>query len=605
MMEVSFKYRWRVTVLILSVTLSQCYALKCNPSDKKALLEFSAGFTGPAIFETWKAGTDCCQWWGVNCTTTGRVQELRIFNRFTPGPVAMAERNTSYKGVVGATLGDLSELRVLELSSIMFNAPMPTTFDKLKKLEELRMYLNNFTGSLSPSIGGATSLKLFTFDGRPYFPPSGFVPAPIPSTFCQLTKLRTLELTTVGFTGKIPPCFCKLVQLTHLHLYESNLQGEVPSCIGETVQNLESLQLTSNKLTGPIPATLGRLKKLQTLYLGQNRFTGSIPPEIGNLLSLKNLNLGSNSLTGSIPAWLGRLSELQSLDLSNNLFTRFPSELGKLVKLQYLSLSTNKLQGNLPSEIGNCGSGIADDWSSLYIDISNNRLSGSIPDVFGSGKIWSFNASNNLFTGGFPLSLAMVGTVDVSHNLLWYLKQVGRLPASPVMIRLYLQNNRFSGPVPTWFTELMTRAEHLSEVDISVNKFTGSVPMALFGSFGLWRSNASYNSFNGSLPTELFRSGLGFLDLSHNRVSGPIASGFFSSLLESMFQLDLSFNALSGPLPQNSGDFTALNYLDLSDNNLSGKVPASVEKIPTLQFLDLAHNKFTGRVPSKRPPPPP
>ncbi|KAL2611796.1 hypothetical protein R1flu_023488 [Riccia fluitans] len=199
----------------------------------------------------------------------------------------------------------------------------------------------------------------------------------------------------------------------------------------------------------------------------------------------------------------------------------------------------------------------------------------------------------------------MVGTVDVSHNLLWYLKQVGSLPPSPVMIRLYLQNNRFSGPVPTWFTELTTRAEHLSEIDISVNEFTGSVPTVLFGSFGLWRSNASYNSFSGSLPTELFRSGLGFLDLSHNRVSGHIASGFFSSLLESMFQLDLSFNALSGPLPQNSGDFTALNYLDLSDNNLSGKVPASVEKIPTLQFLDLAHNKFTGRVPSKRPPPPP
>ncbi|KAL2611793.1 hypothetical protein R1flu_023485 [Riccia fluitans] len=598
-MELSYKRWWEVITLILSVYLSACHAQECNANDRKALLEFKAGFVASDFFfGSWKPGTNCCKWNFVNCTRSGRVQALTIDNQFARhGPSSVGERNTSYKGVVGATLGDLSELRTLELSMIYFNGPMPNTFNKLKKLEQLEIRWNNFSGSLSPSIGGATSLKTLRVDGQSIFWSSpGLRPAPIPSSFCQLRNLETLGLTSFLLTGKFPECFCRFNHLTDLQLSDNKLDGPIPSCIASNLGKLVTLDFSQNRFAGSIPTSLSRLTSLQRLSLNQNKLSGNIPVGIGNLAHLQVLSLANNSLSGAIPPAIGNLAELNFLDLSVNLLTRIPPELGKLVKLGIVSLSNNKLSGRLPPEIGKCGS----QQFGIFFDISYNRLSGSIPDVFGSGNFSIFFASNNLFTGGFPLTLAMVGNVDLSRNFLSDLKAVSTLPPAPTIAYLNLGNNLLSGTVPSWLKDLVAGAKDLKTVDISVNKFTGPVPAIFLEN--LWNFNASYNWLTGNLPN-VSTSGIGLLDLSHNRVSGPITSKFIGTLLNTTFQLDLSFNQLSGPLPANSGDFLYLNYLDLSDNKLTGKVPASIEKIPTLSYLDLSHNRFTGRVPSIRPPP--
>lgn len=45
--------------------------------------------------------------------------------------------------------------------------------------------------------------------------------------------------------------------------------------------------LQNNAISGPIPATIGKLEKLQTLDLSNNAFSGAIPSSLG---ALKNLN---------------------------------------------------------------------------------------------------------------------------------------------------------------------------------------------------------------------------------------------------------------------------------------------------------------------------
>ncbi|KAL2622869.1 hypothetical protein R1flu_003074 [Riccia fluitans] len=573
---------------------------QCDANDSEALLEFRAGFipTG-SFFDTWIAGTDCCQWKGVNCTSSGRVQGLTVDELYAHrGPSPIAERNASYEGEVGASLADLSELRTLDLILILFDGPMPNFFDKLYKLEQLTLQYNNFSGSLSPSIGGATSLKTLRVDGQAFswsFP--GLSPAPIPPKFCQLKNLQTLVLNSFLITGKFPECFCQFGQLTDLELTSNNLEGVIPSCIGSSLGKLQTFSLSSNKFVGPIPTTLGRLANLQTLSLDQNKLVGNIPPAIGSLATLQSLSLTNNSLSGPIPAALGNLGELNFLELSLNSLTRIPPEIGKLVKLSLINLSGNKLQGRLPPEIQNIGS---QEGFGIFFDISNNRLSGPIPDIFSSGYISLFFASNNLFTGGFPLSLGMVGNIDLSNNLLSDLRPVGTLPPAPKTYFLNLGNNRLSGPVPSWLENFVASSAELSIIDISVNKFTGPLSAVFFEH--VLNFNASYNMFTGEIPV-VASSTLSFLDLSHNGISGPITSTFIGSLLNTTVQLDLSFNELSGPLPANSGDFLALNYLDLSDNMLTGEVPASVENITSLSYLDLSDNQFTGNVPSKRPPP--
>ena len=46
---------------------------------------------------------------------------------------------------------------------------------------------------------------------------------------------------------------------------------------------LEGVWLSSNQLTGTVPAWLGSLTNLEHLYLNVNRLTREIPAELGNL----------------------------------------------------------------------------------------------------------------------------------------------------------------------------------------------------------------------------------------------------------------------------------------------------------------------------------
>jgi hypothetical protein len=115
------------------------------------------------------------------------------------------------------------------------------------------------------------------------------------------------------------------------------------------------LNLSANRLTGPIPPELGKLTSLVQLNLSDNRLTDPIPPELGNLSSLRwALDLSANQLTGPIPPELGKLSLLDVLNLSANRLTGpIPPELGKLSRLRSLSLANNQLAGPIPESFTN------------------------------------------------------------------------------------------------------------------------------------------------------------------------------------------------------------------------------------------------------------
>ncbi|MDE2763783.1 MAG: Ig-like domain-containing protein [Gemmatimonadota bacterium] len=82
---------------------------------------------------------------------------------------------------------------------------------------------------------------------------------------------------------------------------------------------VDTLDLSSNSLTGWIPRDVAALSSLERLSLDGNGLTGEIPSELGDLSRLGHLSLRFNSLTGEIPHELRDLSNLNRLHLDNKI----------------------------------------------------------------------------------------------------------------------------------------------------------------------------------------------------------------------------------------------------------------------------------------------
>ncbi|PWZ44655.1 Inactive LRR receptor-like serine/threonine-protein kinase BIR2 [Zea mays] len=108
------------------------------------------------------------------------------------------------------------------------------------------------------------------------------------------------------------------------------LKGEFPDGL-ENCGSMTLLDLSSNSLSGPIPADISRRVPFVTnLDLSFNSFLGEIPEALANCSYLNIVNLQHNKLTGTIPVQLAALSRLAQFNVADNqLSGQIPSSLSK------------------------------------------------------------------------------------------------------------------------------------------------------------------------------------------------------------------------------------------------------------------------------------
>ncbi|KAF1866922.1 hypothetical protein Lal_00018308 [Lupinus albus] len=137
---------------------------------------------------------------------------------------------------------------------------------------------------------------------------------------------------------------------------------------------------------------------------------------------------------------------------------------------------------------------------------------------------------------------------------------------------------------------------HVTNIVLRGLNISGIIPNT-FGSLNhLTELDLTRNHFTGSIPKSLGRLSLATLSLLGNRLSGPIPSEI--GLIASLENLILEDNQLNGTLPPSLGNLSKLLRLHLSGNNFTGTIPEEFSKLTTLTDFRIDGSNLSGKIPS-------
>ncbi|KAL1118680.1 hypothetical protein V6Z11_D01G052700 [Gossypium hirsutum] len=358
--------------------------------------------------------------------------------------------------------------------------------------------------------------------------------------------------------------------LMFLDLSNNNIQGRITEQENNWGSNLVNLDLSNNLLTA---LEYYPWKSIELLDLGSNLIEGPLlapPPSTMAFL------ISNNRLNGEIPSSICNPESsylILYLDLSYN---NLSGAISKCLGLRYhsiLDLQMNKFYGNIPDFW------VERNYGLQILNLNNNDFDGSLPKSLANCLgLEVLNLANNKINDTFP------------HWL-------GDLPRLKVLV---LRSNYFHGQIAHSANE--SHFSTLQILDLSYNRnFKGmtnlaSVPMEYIG------ADRSYYIYSLALTIkgvefmlERVLTIFAAIDMSSNRFEGTIPETVGN--LISLKVLNLSHNHLTGHIPSSLGNLAQLESLDLSCNKLVGEIPSELTDLNFLEVLNLSENQLVGLIP--------
>ncbi|GAY66552.1 hypothetical protein CUMW_249610 [Citrus unshiu] len=471
-------------------------------------------------------------------------------------------------GFLPNSLGQLENLKILQLWGNLFRGSIPESIGNLSSLRELYLHNNQMDGTIPESLGKLSHLVVLDISGNPWI---GVVTE---AHFLKLKNLKELHIAKSSLAARltlvfnVSPEWVPPFKLRYMRLRSCQLGPKFPAWL-RNQNKLQTFVLRNTQISdtipewfwqldlslyeldlGPIPSDIGeRMPLLTDMDISHNLLNGTVPLSIGRLSSLTTLSISNNNLTGHIPEFWNGLPFLYAVDMSNNsLSGEIPSSLGSLRFLRFLMLSNNRLSGEIPSTLQNC-------TTIRTLDLGDNKLSDNIPAWLGkSTSLWILRLRSNIFYGDIPSQLCSLSSLHM----------------------LDLAHNNLSRSIPSCLGNLTGMAS-----DMDSERYEGNVLVTTKGTEYWYEStlylvnsiDLGYNSLSGEIPDLTNLSRLVILNLSMNHLTGKIPDSIGS--LGRLETLDLSKNQLSGAIPPNLTFSTFLAHLNLSDNNLSGEIPSN------------------------------
>ncbi|XP_024045857.1 probable LRR receptor-like serine/threonine-protein kinase At3g47570 isoform X3 [Citrus clementina] len=473
-------------------------------------------------------------------------------------------------------------------------------------------------GTLPPHVGNLSFLVSLNISGNSFYDT-------LPNELWHMRRLKIIDFSSNSLSGSLPGDMCNsFTQLESFDVSSNKITGQLHSSLGGC-RKLKRLSFSHNEITGKIPQSVGNLTELTELDLGGNNLEGEFPSAIVNISSLKSIRLDNNSLSGSLPIDLcTRLPSLVQLRLlGNNITGRIPNSIGNCTLLLHLGLGENKLTGSsvkgqsfyfsltncrhlrvlgleinplkgvIPNSIGNLSTSLENFYA------GSSQLSGGIPVGFGNlSNLLVLSLGNNELAGAIPTVLGKLQKLqglDLNSN-----KLKGFIPTDLCKLErlntLLSNNNALQGQIPTCLANLTS----LRYLDFRSNSLNSTIPSTFWSLKYILAVDFSLNSLSGSLPLDIGNlEALGGLNLTGNQLSGYIPSSIGN--LKNLDWLALARNAFQGPIPQSFGSLISLQSLDLSGNNISGEIPKSLEKLSHLVDFNVSFNRLDGEIPSGGP----
>jgi len=425
------------------------------------------------------------------------------------------------------------------------------------------------------------------------------------------TNVTGINLSSNGLSGSIPADLGSLVSLTSLNLVGNNLSGSIPFELASLV-NLTYLDLNCNQLSGNIPPELGNLTNLTYLDLSCNHFNGSIPSQLGSLAKLTYLDLISNQFSGAIPTQLGNLTRLTVFGLGNNeLSGSIPTWLGNLTNLIYLDLYSNQFNGEVPVSITNLTllSGMGLNYNMLYTTDSGVK-------AFLDGKQPGWENTQTIAPEVTGITTGASRAV-LTFNPLVYKADAGYIQAcggpNPGD-RMFCGYSWDKGATSVTVTGLNPNTTYYFAVRASTYSHSGQQNM-LTSEYGPEYSASTSSAFtscaavSGVDSTECDALAALYNSTNPYGYSWINASGWLDSDTPCTWHgvtcsaghvsaLELRYNGLDGPIPAGISGLPYLVTLDLQHNSLSGSIPTQLGSLANLQTLNLSVNHLAGSIPA-------
>lgn len=239
--------------------------------------------------------------------------------------------------ILPKTFSQLKNLVFISLSYNYLKTIPNDVFDGLEFLEELDLSYNVISKVDKNAFKMNKEIAVLKLRGNPIEVLNGINAQSMEELDLSECKLRILMKETIE----------GMPELMSLNLSNNNLEV-LSSDAFVVVQELKTVDLSYNKLIGPLPRDLFRYNSdLETLVLTGNKDLGALVEESGfsgNHMPMSRLDLADCGLTTMTPGQLKGMHNLNVLNLSGNSIQELDDKtFAHLTQLNSLDLSNNKL----------------------------------------------------------------------------------------------------------------------------------------------------------------------------------------------------------------------------------------------------------------------